>query len=219
MKGMMEYQMHHSLGEHSLFRAKYSYGNVVLNFQHSADRELSFYAGSFHEAGHAFVEQMFARAGYNDLEACPIVFLYQLYLKAIALLGDEIVQLRGETLTSRKRLLTTHRLVPLLSLLKRTFEAIGWTWDVEIDGLRTFQEVEELLRDFEAVDPGSYTFRYVVNTEGQPSVPHHFMFHLPTLCKHMDTLFESLEAAVMGLEVIRGEIAGIARHLHDDEEE
>ena len=199
--------MYDSLSERTLFQANTYYGNVVLNLQHSADSELSLYARSFHEAGHALVEQMFARASYNDLEGCPIVFFYrhelELYLKAIALLGDEIMQLRGKTLTSRKHLFTTHRLVFLLPLLMRTFEEVGWTWDLEIEGLRTFQEVEELLRDVETVDTGSYTFRYPVNTEGQPSVPHHFMIHIPTFCNRMDVLFECLEAAVLGLEVTR----------------
>jgi len=57
------------------------------------------------------------------------------------------------------------------------------------------------LRDFETVDLGSYAFRYPIDTKGNPSVPRHFMVHMPTFCKQMDALLESLEAALMGLEV------------------
>ncbi len=150
-----------SSSKHSLFQAHRSYGNVVLNFQYAVDHELGCYAQAFHKAGQALTEQMLARASYNGLEACPIVFLYrhtlELYLKAIALIGDEIMQLKGRMPTNRKRLFTTHRLLPLFPLLKQTFEAVGWTWELEIDGLRTYEDVEDLLRDFETVDPNSYT--------------------------------------------------------------
>ena len=217
----MDQQMDLSSSKHSLFQAHRSYGNVVLIFQHAADHELGYYARAFHKAGQALTEQMFARASYNDLEACPIVFLYrhalELYLKATALIGDEIVQLNGGAPTNRKRLFTTHRLLPLLPLLKQTFEAVGWTWELEINGLRTYEEVEDLLRDFETVDPNSYTFRYPVDTEGHPSVPHHFMLHIPTFCKHMDALLESLEAAVMGLEVTKDEMIEAAYRAQNDD--
>ncbi len=190
---------------HSLFQAGDSYGNIVLNFQHAANREFGAYAGAFHAAGRVLFEQMFAKAGYNDLEGCPIIFLYrhalELYLKAIVLHGDAIMQINGETLLTNRSLLQKHNLLPLLPLLKQTFDAVGCTWELDIEGLHTFEEVEELLRDFEAVDIGSYTFRYPVDTKGNPSVPHHFMVHLPTFCNRMDALLESLEAAVMGLEV------------------
>ena len=73
----------------SLFQARSSYGNVVLNFQHVANDEFAAYAEALHQAGQALATMMFDKAGYNDLEACPIIFLYhhalELYLKAVAL--------------------------------------------------------------------------------------------------------------------------------------
>ena len=200
----------------SLFQASPSYGNVVLNFLHTADRELGLYAQAFHEAGQVLAERMFAHGGYSDLEACPIVFLYrhslELYLKAIVLIGCDIMQRHGETLTDKERLFGNHRLLHLLPLIKRTFDAVGWTWHEDIEGLRTFEEVGELLQAFEKIDPGSYTFRYPVNTKGQPSVPHHFTFHMPTFCECMDAFLNMLEAAVMGLKVARDQIMEAAYH-------
>jgi hypothetical protein len=201
----MEQYMDRSQDKRSLFQADRSYGNIVLNFQHAADSEFGVYARAFHTAGKALFEQMFDRASYNDLEGCPIIFLYrhalELYLKAIVLHGNVIMQINGKTLLTNRSLLQKHTVLPFFPLLKQTFDAVGWTWDVDIEGLQTFEEVEALLRDFETVDIGSYTFRYPIDTKGNPSVPHHFMVHMPTFCKRMNALLESLEAALMGLEV------------------
>ena len=214
--------MEHLPQRSPLFQVGSYYGNVVLNILHDADQMLGFgfYARKFHEAGQALFERMFARASYSSLEACPIVFLYrhalELYLKGIVLIGCEISQLHGETLANRERLLKTHQLLPLLPPMKQTFGMVGWIWQIDIEGLRTFDEVEEVLRAFEEIDPGSYTFRYPVNTNGQPSVPHHFIFHMPTFCERMDTFLNMLEAAVMGLEVTRDQMMEAAYHAKSD---
>ena len=207
----------------SLFRHGSTYGNIVLNFQYAADGEFGFYASAFHEAGQALFERMFDKGGYNDLEGCPIIFLYrhslELYLKAIVLHGDAIFKIQGNTLISNRTFLQKHSLLPFLPLVKQTFDSVGWTWDLDVEGLQTFDEVEAQLRDFESVDLGSYTFRYPVDTKGNPSVPHHFMVHMPTFCKRMDALLKALEAAVMGLEVTEDRMLEAAYAAQADEEE
>lgn len=194
-------------GKLSLFQASHSYGNVVLNSENAANDEFGVYARAFHQAGQALFERMFDKNSYNSLEGCPIIFLYrhalELYLKAIVFSGDTIMQLTGKALLKNRGLLQKHSLLPFLPLLKQTFDAVGWTWELDIKGLHAFEEVGELLRDFETIDQGSHTFRYPIDTKGDPSVPAHFMVHMPTFCQRMDALLESLEAALMGLEVAK----------------
>ncbi len=127
-------------------------------------------------------------------------------------------QINGKTLLTNLSLLQKHSLLPFLPLLEQTFDAVGWTWELDIEGLHTFEEVEELLRDFETVDQGSYTFRYPIDTKGNPSVPAHFMVHMPTFCKQMDALLESLEAALMGLEVTEDSMLEAAYSPQDGSE-
>jgi hypothetical protein len=197
--------MEETSDEFSLFRASPYYGNVVLNFQHSAMDEFGVYAHAFHKAGQKLVESMFALPTYNGADTCPIVFVYrhalELYLKAIAFLGTKIARLNGEETSNSEQLLRKHRLLPFLSMIRRTFDRVGWTWESEIEELRTFDDFGQLLQELESVDPGSYTFRYPVDKTGQASVPHHFIFHIPTFCQRMDALLDMLETAVMGLEV------------------
>jgi hypothetical protein len=219
----MEQHMDRSGGKNSLFQSGRSYGNIVLNFQHAADSEFGVYARAFHTAGQALFERMSGSNHYNGLDGCLIIFLYrhalELYLKAIVLHGETILRINGKTLLTNRGILQRHTLHPFFPLLKRTFDAIGWTWDLDIEGLQSFEEVEELLRDFDTVDVGSYTFRYPVDTRGNPSVPHHFMVHMPTFCKRMDALLESLEAAVMGLEVTEQEMLEAAYYAQESMKE
>lgn len=208
----------------SLFQASSSYGNIVLNFQHASNDEFSLYARAFHQAGQVLAEKMFDKAGYNSLEACPIVFLYrhalELYLKAIALVGIKIMQLKDEEASPKsERLLKTHRLLPLLPLVRRTFDLVGWVWELEIHEVRTFEEVKRLLQEVETVDPGSFTFRYPVDPAGQPSVPHHFMLHVPAFCQRMESLLDALEAAMMGLEVTWDQMLEAAYYARSNEDE
>ncbi len=188
-----------------LFQSCPSYGNAVFNFMHASKDEFGGYASVFHRAGQRLAEKTFAFAGYNDLDACPIVFLYrhslELYLKAIVLIGTSMMHLNGKVQQGNERLLRTHHLSSLLPMVKSTYDVVGWTWQLEIEGLHTFEEFEMLVQELEAVDPGSYTFRYPVDTVGQPSVPHHFRFHVPTFCARMDALLDELESATMGLGV------------------
>lgn len=219
----MEQHIDSVFGKRSLFQAGHSYGNVVLNSQNATNDEFGVYARAFHKAGQALFERMFDKSSYNSLEGCPIIFLYrhalELYLKAIGLRGDVIIQLTGKALLTNRGLLQKHSLFPFLPLLKQTFDAVGWIWELDIEGLQTFEEVGELLRDFETVDQGSYTFRYPIDTKGDPSVPAHFMIHMPTFCKRMDALLESLEAALMGLDVTEERMLEAAYCLQEGLEE
>jgi hypothetical protein len=127
----MEQSIDRSRDKHSLFRTGHSYGNVVMNFQDAASSEFGVYARAFHTAGQALFERMFDKSSYNSLEGCPIIFLYrhafELYLKAIVLHGEVILQMNGKTLLTNRSLLQKHSLLPFFPLLKQTFDAVGWT--------------------------------------------------------------------------------------------
>lgn len=93
-----------------LFKAGTGFGNAVLNFRDRADDEFDLYAQAFHRSGQLLAEQMLSKSGYNDLDACPIIFLYrhalELYLKAIARIGRTILEMaEHETLVTDRELM------------------------------------------------------------------------------------------------------------------
>lgn len=181
--------------------------NVVLNFRRSPDSEFGAYADAFHEAARLLAENLLQRPGYSDLEALPIVFLYrhavELYLKAIVILGGNLLVVNGEEIDSGElqRMMGSHRLTPLLPHVSRILAAVGMKWSVdEPPEFRSFDDLTQVLREIEEVDANSFAFRYPINRRGEGSVPNNFTFDIATFAVTMDALVELLSAALTGLD-------------------
>jgi len=193
--------------ESKLFQSGEQHGNAVLNFNHRAWDEFEFYAQAFHRAGVKMAENMISASGYNDLDACPIIFLYrhalELYLKAIGRIGQTILSLSATTQEISEKDLFGHKLTGLYPILRRVFSHVGWEWDLDVEGMQSFEELEELLAEFDRVDECSYTFRYPLDTKGKDSVPHHFVVNIPNFCSKIDKLLSALEGACIELRRVR----------------
>jgi hypothetical protein len=189
-----------------LFQVSSGFGNAVLNFRDRADDEFNLYAQSFHRAAQSLAEQMLSKAGYNDLDACPIIFLYrhalELYLKAIGRIGRVILDLAEHEQPITDGELIGHKISKFLPALKRIFGYVGWNWELDIEGLSSFEDLEKLLQDFDSIDTGSDAFRYPLNRNEEASVAHHFVVNVPKFCQQMDELLNLLDGATTGLREI-----------------
>jgi len=179
----------------------------VLNFNHRAWDEFDFYGQAFRRAAGTAAERMLSSSGYNDLDACPIIFLYrhalELHLKAIGRIGQTILSLSEATQEITEKNLLGHKLAGFYPVLRKVFNHVGWDWELNVEGMQSFEELEELLTDFDRIDEGSYTFRYPLDTKGKDSVTHHFVVNIPTFCEKMDELLNALEGACIELRRIR----------------
>ena len=141
----------------------------------------------------------------NDLDACPIIFLYrhalELYLKGAIRTGTKILHLLGNIPPDLKSL-EGHHLTSLLPAVKQIFNAIGETWETDINGLRTFDEFKMLVEELDEADPGSYSFRYPIGKGKRPqgTVPHHFVFNVIEFAHQMNQLLSLLDGVNTFLE-------------------
>lgn len=73
---------------------------------------------------------MLSSSGHNDLDVCPIIFLYmhalELYLKAIARIGKTILELAEDEPSITERDLMEHELSIFLPIAKRVFKQVSW---------------------------------------------------------------------------------------------
>jgi hypothetical protein len=189
---------------HSFFEPLPTLGNVVFNFRGRAINDLRAFVAGYHEAGKALIDQMLSTAGYRDYEGYPILFLYrhglELYLKAIVYRGAQLAGVISDKQFDTEKLWSRHELTPLLPHVESIFKCLGWEWDFEVSGLKSFDDFATLIKAIEGLDPRSYCFRYPVNTKGEAALPKHFIVNVISFGRKMDPVLELLDAAVTGLE-------------------
>jgi hypothetical protein len=172
------------------------HGNVVLNFMRFPKGELAAYGRSYHEAAQHLVKHI-ASTHYRDPDACPIVFLYrhavELYLKAIILWGNSLLRINGKPTVTHKNIFKEHRLRVLLKSVKPILRFRNSLDNWEDSHFNCFREAEKVIRELEEFDPGSYSFRYPVDTTGKKAtLPHHFLFNVVAFGEKFDHLVNVL---------------------------
>ncbi len=69
-------------------------------------------------------------------------------------------------------------------------------------------EFDQIIREFEEFDPGSFTFRYPIKKDGSASLKEkHFVFSPKQFVEALDPILRSLSGACSGLEEYRQQLA------------
>ena len=189
---------------HPFFSADFVHGNCVFNFSRPATGQRWAFAAGYHEAGKTLVSKMETLRGYRDYNGYPILFLYrhalELYMKAIVYHGAKIIELRTGEILEAGPLLTKHRISLFLPAIRAIFDSIGWKWDFDVSGLKSFDDFDTLVRGIEEVDPESYSFRYPVTKTGEAAHLQHLVINVIAFGKRMDPVLDLLGGAITGLQ-------------------
>jgi hypothetical protein len=175
----------------------------VLNWSGDPIRDLERIAESYQSVAHDRVETLKSRgrlyAG-DEFEAYPVVFLYrqalELSFKAIVFAGAVLLQEEGEEPMPIGKVMK-HDLMPFFNEVSRIFaiwsQGDDRVWDFGEPSLRTRANLEVIVREFDDIDRGSYTFRYSVKKDGAtPSLDRGFQFDLFAFSATMDRLLPLL---------------------------
>ena len=185
------------------------HGTVILNWHNTPEREFTRIAEAFRVLAQEEVSRLSKNKGLGlheslieDFRAYPIVFLYrhalELYLKAIILVGSDMLTLNDRPKFERQKLFNTHNLNTLRQEVERVFAVYGWGWDLGNSNFRSVSDLQTIIGEFQKIDSGSYSFRYPVNREGKASLEEDFQFNVFKFASILDDLFPTLEGAVIG---------------------
>ena len=137
----------------------------------------------------------------DDFRAYPIVFLYrhalELYLKAIILVGSDMLTLKDQPKIERQQLFKNHDLDQLREYAECVFEAYEWGWDLGNSNFRSVADLRTIIGEFQEIDPRSSSFRYPVKTTGKASLEEDFRFNIFKFASILDDLFPTLQHAVI----------------------
>lgn len=185
---------------------KWQAGRVVLNWSGDPIGDLERVARSYASLAHDRVKALQSKecplTGGNEFEAYPIVFLYrqafELTLKAIVFAGAVFLHDIGEEPLGMRQVMR-HDLMPLFKEVDRIFNSIvpgGSPWDFDLPELRTRSDFQQIIREFDYYDRGSYTFRYPIKKDGATaSLDPGFEFDLFAFAAFMDRILPALEGA------------------------
>ncbi len=127
----------------------------------------------------------------QDFLVYPIVFLYRQALEVA--LKHLLIQGR-ELLDQDEKLPNKHRLVPLWQSCRKILEHV-WPGGPKQD----LDAVTEVIEQFDEKDPGSFVFRYPVDTDGNTVHAKHELIDLRNLSEVVNRVYSLLDAAQCGI--------------------
>lgn len=189
---------------HRVFRGDNARGNVVFNFLGDPIDDLAAFARGYHDAGRLLAHEMASAQGYRDFDGYPILYIYrhalELYLKAVVYRGAQLVHLLDVGHIDTSKLFQSHRLSSLLPALTAVLESLDRKGDFETPRLQSYDELADLVRGVDEIDPDSFAFRYPI-TKGQgPAIERHTVLNAVAFAEHLDPVLDLLDGAVTGLD-------------------
>ncbi|MBZ5505681.1 MAG: hypothetical protein LAO78_09345 [Acidobacteriia bacterium] len=165
-----------------------------------------YFARGFHDAADNLIVGMRVGHGFPDYAAPPIVFLYrhaaELYLKSVIWNGDEILAFLQKPLSGGKATATSsHSLTKLIPYAEFVVKAFGLKWNEAERG--QFDDSTAFIRELDAADPNSYSFRYPVDTQGKASQHTTFGFNLFVFAEQISKALEGWWNLGLDVESVR----------------
>ena len=175
--------------------------NFVISFNADPKGDFDAFAKGYALAANRLAASLLEAQRFPDYEAYPVVFLYrhalELSLKHIIYAGVELAAFRRMDEVN-EQLKNNHDLVSLsqtagkvLALLFPNDEMLG----------RLKETVAALCKDWSEIDPGSYAYRYPIDTKGRASTKKHQVVNLRTLSNRMADVLEDLDTVHFGLDM------------------
>jgi hypothetical protein len=150
------------------------------------------YAEGFKRGANVLVHQVLTKPGEWDYLVYPICFQYRHYLE---LKLKQIIRRGGWVVDEPSELHPEHRLLPLWLRAKTIMRKI---WPNE-----DLARVEEVILEFDGVDPMSFAFRYPVDTKGREHLEGIDLLSVRQLARVVNEIAPYLDGAGDGIEDIR----------------
>ena len=177
-------------------------GNALLNWEGRGPRQILDYAWAYRRSAMhlvAFWHQQPPIAIDNG--ALPLVFLYrhalELYLKAIVFQAAVATINEQDLQRALPRLWREHSLVRLVRMAEPVLTDPAHPL-VSCGTLH--QDLCRLASEIDAIDPGSYSFRYPVTSQGGPALPSHVFLNIFVLSDAMEKVFDDAQQFCHSLE-------------------
>jgi hypothetical protein len=142
-------------------------GSFVVHFTQNPSADFGIWAKGYAEAANRLCMSLLSENHFGDNDAYPVVFLYrhslELYLKGVIVRANHLLSLRDQDELCAT-LKADHRLPMLYTAARKLLEH---SFPGETELTEFLDRLAGIVADLDAVDPGSFAFRYPVGPKGE----------------------------------------------------
>lgn len=189
--------------------------NFIIGFSQDPRRDFDIFAKGYTLAASRLANSLLEASRFSDYEAYPVAFLYrhafELSLKHVIYESARLASFRFSNFIDDK-LQNSHNLKMLSVTVGKSLKA-QFPHDILID--KVVKSIIEVADEWTSIDPNSYSYRYPINTKGQPSTSDHQRANLRSISIRMSELLEELETIHFGLNIESDQAAEIYKFIEN----
>ena len=186
-----------------------------IGFSRNPRDDFGVFAKGYRMAAVALVAELSRKPRFSCYEAFPVIFLYR---HALELALKNIIY-KAAQLAAFQRLdavdAQLHNKHNVATLAQRSRQVLITLFPHDLDLNRIADDMLRLAQDVTLIDSDSYTYRYPIDTKGNPAVTHEQCITLDEFSKRTDGMLEHLETIDFGIQIETHK----ARELYDIIEE
>lgn len=174
--------------------------NILSSFSTDPLYDFSIYAKGYRKAADHLVKKFLSSRSHGDYEGYPIVFLYrhvlELHLKNIIYQGARLRKLK-KIVDQPEKLYPIHKLTKLSEKANHTINILFLDEDLK----KFMERVKQIAKEFDEIDPVSYSYRYPINNKGEYSTENHQIVNIESISKNLYEIFNGLKAIDFGFNI------------------
>jgi hypothetical protein len=178
--------------------------NFVISFTPDPKGDFAVFARAYALAADRLASRLLEEPRFSDYEAYPVMFLYrhafELFLKHI-IYAAAVFAMFADLDRSACALKNTHDL-PKLS--GAAADLLGCLFPHDASLRLAMDSAMQTAREFEEIDPESYSYRYPIDRKGLHSTKRHQVVNLRATASHMSKLLSDLDTIRFGMEIEAG---------------
>jgi hypothetical protein len=175
--------------------------NTIIKRRSSPTKDRFLHAQASHKAAKTLAASFQPDANpLGDFGACPVVFMYrqalELHLKAVVLGdGGNFLATMPDPISVHK----THAVSWLAQFVCQIVTSVKWEEEFRCEGMANLADFKVAIEELNAVDPGSYVFRFPVKAESKDSASGRGNLTIREFARRMDALLELLDSTADAL--------------------
>lgn len=173
--------------------------NFAISINNNPKNDFGVFAKGYSWAARNLAQILLSQNSFANYDAYPVVFLYrhsfELYLKNIIYRAIPLAAFKRFT-DIDTRLYNHHKLDILAAIAERILQRL---FPVDNSLKEFIKKCVQIAEEYQIIDQDSYSYRYPIGIQGNPSTPKNQIVNLDSLYQTMNEILDGLDAVDFGI--------------------